>query len=182
MQEKKFIPVIYSRGLIGSCLSATSTCSELASNGNIVFALNHDDGIWDVLTFKPELTNKYLNMRVQECIKLRNLLEDKSFIKNIIGSSIDFDLERITVIGESFGGITAQECCRIDKRFCYFSMLDPGIQFLEMDKLKQGIPNSVDLLLESETVDALALQFKITYKNTEFATSAKEVGSHVFVL
>ena len=58
-------------------------------------------------------------------------------------------------------------------------MLDPGIQFLEMDKLKQDIPNSVGLLLESETVDTLAPQFKITYKNTEFATSAKEVGSHV---
>ena len=82
----EIIPIIISHGLTASRSLYTSLCSELASFGYIVFALDHHDGtccytedqnssnswIFDskMPYFKYEDFNAKLNQRVQEVIAL----------------------------------------------------------------------------------------------------------------
>jgi predicted dienelactone hydrolase len=43
-QSKKFVPLIFSHGIGGSRTLFSSLCKDLASQGHIVYALEHKDG------------------------------------------------------------------------------------------------------------------------------------------
>uniref|UniRef100_A0A1B6M453 1-alkyl-2-acetylglycerophosphocholine esterase n=1 Tax=Graphocephala atropunctata TaxID=36148 RepID=A0A1B6M453_9HEMI len=96
------------------------------------------------------LRNKQLNLRRDECIKALNLLEEinnGNVSNNISNTSIDLsefegqlDLDKVTIMGHSFGGATALLSLSSDCRFKQGVILDGWMFPLKEEKLEVPQP------------------------------------------
>ncbi|KAG7168770.1 Platelet-activating factor acetylhydrolase-like [Homarus americanus] len=113
MAEKKFPVVVFSHGLSANRSIYSTVCSELASHGFVVAAVEH---------------------RVEECIRTLDVLEklNEGKVKNELPSNFDLqqlfgrlDMSQPVMTGHSFGGVTAISTLAKDKRFKIGLALDP---------------------------------------------------------
>ncbi|XP_042222416.1 platelet-activating factor acetylhydrolase-like isoform X2 [Homarus americanus] len=154
MAEKKFPVVVFSHGLSANRSIYSTVCSELASHGFVVAAVEHRDrsgsasftlnekGEKEYILFKPtpldlkeyELRNQQIKIRVEECIRTLDVLEklNEGKVKNELPSNFDLqqlfgrlDMSQPVMTGHSFGGVTAISTLAKDKRFKIGLALDP---------------------------------------------------------
>jgi platelet-activating factor acetylhydrolase len=124
-KEKPLIPIVWSHGRGGSRDIYSGLCSELASQGYIVFALNHQDQSCGYTTtsegqdmfydnrFKPlDLTIRIAQLSIRDR-ELRALVKEiyedhEILVKNkLYFSDVKIATDKIIVGGHSFGGITS---------------------------------------------------------------------------
>ncbi|KAK7077113.1 Platelet-activating factor acetylhydrolase [Halocaridina rubra] len=154
MADKKFPVVVFSHGLSANRSIYGTVCSELASHGFVVAAVEHrdssacasftlnDKGEKEFLLFRPlqpnekeyDLRNQQIKVRVEESIRALNVLEklEKGEITNELPSQFDLqqlkgrlDLSQPIMSGHSFGGGTTICTLAKDKRFKVGVALDP---------------------------------------------------------
>ncbi|OZJ03595.1 hypothetical protein BZG36_03031 [Bifiguratus adelaidae] len=137
---QKFPVMIFSHGLGGNRVIYTAFCTEMASHGFIVCAIEHRDGsascakavgCENLVMYVPPPTTKwgdpsttafriqqlrYRLSEVDQCIQFLRYLNTSnntiqdSLVEHWVGK---LDLENIVVSGHSFGGATALETLRI---------------------------------------------------------------------
>lgn len=154
MAEKKFPVVVFSHGLSANRSIYSTVCTELASHGFVVAAVEHRDrsacatftlseeGEKEYILFKPtpvdvkeyNLRNEQIKIRVEESIRALDVLEkiNNGTVKNDLLSDFDLkqlcgrlDLAQPIMTGHSFGGVTALSTLAKDKRFRLGMALDP---------------------------------------------------------
>lgn len=178
--SKKYIPVIVSHGIGANTTTYASLCTNLASMGYIVFAIEHFDDYHGVFSKNsPQVKFECLEKRVQDCLKARKVMEDKAALKAIFGTDVNFDCSKLTVIGHSYGGSTAVELAKKDERIKHIVLLDPWLLPVKEETLQQGFKNGVGLLLQSESWDGKNPQFEIGKRNKTYVDASKSTGSAV---
>lgn len=124
----KLHPIVFSHGFFADVMSYTAFCRELASYGYIVFSVGHQDGSAmfttdaddNAIFFDSSLEfedmdgkNAQLDIRTNEVIQLKTELgamtNDSELYKQIFGdfTEAQLDMQRFTLSGHSFGGLTA---------------------------------------------------------------------------
>lgn len=141
--QKLLIPVIFSHGLRMNRLLYANVCWELASQGCQVYALDHDDDTcscaysikWGHSIYKPlenfpkpkkieEYWKKVREIRIPEIRELISIIKkDSEVYKNM-------DFDKLTIVGHSFGGVTALESAKEFPEIKYCIALDPWLFFL----------------------------------------------------
>jgi len=141
-KEKKLIPVVFSHGYGASRTLHSSICRDLASQGYIVFTLDHKDGTCcytedksgkgylftnkqDVYDF--ELRKKQIETRVKEVEALIDEIENwKRMRDSLFGKSeVELDFEKLVMAGHSMGGCTSALATSKDPRIKICLTLDP---------------------------------------------------------
>lgn len=134
--------MIFSHG-IGNTLSWFSTiCKDLASQGHIVFCIEHNDRT-ALHTYDEAGNHKYfknldmrdvngavtkLGTRVKE---IDCLISELSFIaKNSLGQEVPLDLDNLTLMGHGFGATTAIVMGGKDERIKKIISYDPWLTSL----------------------------------------------------
>ncbi|XP_045620318.1 platelet-activating factor acetylhydrolase isoform X1 [Procambarus clarkii] len=154
--DRKFGVIIFSHGLSANRSIYSTICSELASHGFIVAAIEHrdrsasasftltDSGEKEYLLFKStsldvkeyQLRNQQIKIRVAESIRALDVLEklNNGTVKNELASNFNLqqlqdhlDLSHPVMTGHSFGGVTAISTLAQDKRFKVGVALDPWL-------------------------------------------------------
>nr|XP_027220091.1 platelet-activating factor acetylhydrolase 2, cytoplasmic-like isoform X1 [Penaeus vannamei]XP_027220092.1 platelet-activating factor acetylhydrolase 2, cytoplasmic-like isoform X1 [Penaeus vannamei] len=162
MAEGKFPIVVFAHGLGANRSIYSTVCSELASHGFAVAAIEHrdssacasftinDKGEKEFILFKAltpgtkeyELRNSQLKVRVKEGIRALDVLEklNKGGVKNDLPSTFDLeqlagrlDLSKPIMAGHSFGGATTLCILAEDKRFTMGVALDPWMFPIKVD-------------------------------------------------
>ena len=133
----------------------------------------HLESFWGVFSAEtPNIKFESLEKRVQDCMTIRKLIDDKAAIKVIFGKEIAFDTDRLTMIGHSYGGATTVEVVKRDNRIKHFVALDPWLFSVKEETLKGGIKDSVGLLLESGSWDKSTPGFEITKRNKQLVEAS----------
>jgi len=142
--KKKLVPVIFCHGSPGDSWNCISTIWELVGNGCIVYSPNFSDG--SAVAYKDEkgrmVTYFFLERDKRDLMLDWMMAEWISDIKEIITHIKNqkeylLDLERLTIIGHSFGGYTSIWASYEfeDIKFCIG--LDPVI-WTRQDEIKAG--------------------------------------------
>ncbi|XP_053646031.1 platelet-activating factor acetylhydrolase isoform X3 [Cherax quadricarinatus] len=173
--DRKFPVIVFSHGLSAHRSIYSTVCTELASHGFFVAAVEHRDrsacasftlnetGEKEYMLFKTtpldmkeyELRNQQIKIRVEESIRALNVLEmlNEGKVKNELSS--DFDLQQLhghldltypIMTGHSFGGVTAISTLAKDKRFKVGVALDPWM-FPIKDEVDNIGPNVTQPLM-----------------------------------
>jgi predicted dienelactone hydrolase len=126
-EQSNYPILIFSHGYGGPNFQNTVLLEELASHGFVIFSLSHP--YESMVTVFPDGTIIYeseavmytnmtnsLNVWTEDTLFLIDQLEkvNNEKIPNIFWNRLD--LERIGVLGHSFGGTTAEEVCLVDPR------------------------------------------------------------------
>lgn len=137
-----FPALIFSHGLVGLRAQNSSTLQELASWGYVVVAVDHTDAA--AVTVFPDgerrgfdlqrlgigtqelesVTSRLLPTWVADQRVVYDQLEQWAADDPLLGGRLD--LERIGSFGHSFGGVTALEVCRVERRCRAAVDLDGG--------------------------------------------------------
>lgn len=154
LKSQKWPVVVFSHGLSANRSIYSTVCSEMASHGFVVAAIEHrdssacasfvlnEDGKRDYILFKTlppgvkeyELRSQQIKVRVNESIRALDALHrlNEGQAKNELPSSFDLqqlndamDLSHPVMSGHSFGGVTAITTLARDKRFKIGVSLDP---------------------------------------------------------
>lgn len=138
----KPLPVIvFSHGFGVPVDMYTAYCTELASHGYVVFCISHTydcplvdfpDGrttgmMQDPKAMSYEALRAFVDENIDTWIADTSFVLDKITEESQAPSSIFYqklDLAHVGVFGHSFGGATAVQCCRRDKRFVAGCSLD----------------------------------------------------------
>lgn len=147
-KDKKMPVVIFSHGIRGHRNIASGLLREMASQGFVVYSLDHNDGT-AASTF-DEKTNE-TNFYAQEDMTDMNLWKERievrcEEIKDVlthihskpkdINNDIEYDLNRIVIVGHGFGGCTALlAASREPNRISHCVMLDPWLFVLHKEIL-----------------------------------------------
>lgn len=135
------VPVaIFSHGIRGHRNIASGLCRELASQGFIVYSLDHNDGTRaSSFDEKTNQTNYYkqedmtdLNLwkeRIEERFEeIKDLLNYIHTKPRDINREVELDLDKVVMIGHGFGGCTALFAAhREQRRISHVVMLDPWL-------------------------------------------------------
>jgi platelet-activating factor acetylhydrolase len=154
LEDVTFPVVIFSHGLAGFRSMYSLICSELASQGYVVFSIEHGDGT--ASTFRVPRTQTYLyysgfpkedelgkriGHRVCEVRVAWSILDQIN--KGEYPTGLEkpdpalylfkgmLDLKKSTIMGHSFGGATAAQICASDSNFQCGISLDPWWTALE---------------------------------------------------
>ncbi|CAL4130997.1 unnamed protein product, partial [Meganyctiphanes norvegica] len=156
LKEGQYPVIVFSHGLSANRSFYSSFCTEMASNGFIVAAVEHRDrsacasfilnegGEKEFLYFKTldpdtkeyELRNQQIKVRVEESIRTLDVLEKLNIggLKDELESGFDLsqlvgrlDLSQVVMSGHSFGGGTTINTLAKDKRFKIGVALDPWL-------------------------------------------------------
>ena len=180
MLDKQQLPVVvFSHGLYGNRTTYSILCTEFASRGWVVFALEHHDGSashsvikgapFDYVKLKKdqdefEMRNKQLAHRTDECISLVEILKkinQGETIENLLNEhknkqiSSDFlksklNFDHAIIAGHSFGGATAIRVSQHMDLFKTAIAYDPWIFPIEKMLLKEP-KRSVPTLINNST-------------------------------
>ena len=138
------MPVIFSHGLRSSGLFHSQLARELASNGGIVFNIDHLDGSaaytetqegkgisFDISKgpFNRTWRAEHAEIRKKEVENLIDEIEQRSFLEKIGFDECNFPkiaLDKLTMTGHSFGGATAVYVAAADPRVKACATLDMG--------------------------------------------------------
>lgn len=139
VKENSIPCIFFSHGLAGNCEVYTKTCMDLASNGFVVVALEHEDGsgsfaksiTGDVVKYqKPpsglnytreeviEFRKPFLQKRENEILNALNFFtrnnnnDDFDFSKDISLILKIIDKEKIFISGHSFGAASSVKICQ----------------------------------------------------------------------
>ena len=148
VEDVKFPVVIFSHGLAGFRSMYSLICSELASQGYVVFSIEHGDGT--ASTFRVPRTKTYIyysgfpkedelgkrtGHRVCEVRVAWSILEQINKGEGLTGLEKPdrmlysfkgmLDLDKSAIMGHSFGGATAAQICASDSNFQCGVSLDP---------------------------------------------------------
>eukprot|EP00357_Protocruzia_adherens_P017470 CAMPEP_0115023132 /NCGR_PEP_ID=MMETSP0216-20121206/32145_1 /TAXON_ID=223996 /ORGANISM="Protocruzia adherens, Strain Boccale" /LENGTH=427 /DNA_ID=CAMNT_0002396311 /DNA_START=620 /DNA_END=1903 /DNA_ORIENTATION=+ len=159
---EKYIPIIYTHGLMGSRRAYTNITKSLSlAKGNfIVFNLEHSDG--SSLVYKtPNLEGYHLYESYDADVKDQKGLSEKeyrsqqleyrhqeiaAFIHKIskIDTQIlpgitggDLDMSKLSLLGHSFGATTAINSSSLDDRIKYVMIFDPWMIPMTQEALKR---------------------------------------------
>ena len=150
-QNSKLPVVIFSHGIRGHRNTSSGLLRELASQGFVVYSLDHNDGT-AASTFdeKTNETNYYakedmtdmnlwkerIEVRYEEIKDVLNHIHSKP---KDINNNIEYDLDRIVIAGHGFGGCTALLTAhRETERISHCVMLDPWLFVLHKEILDDG--------------------------------------------
>ncbi|XP_076042589.1 platelet-activating factor acetylhydrolase-like isoform X2 [Oratosquilla oratoria] len=165
MANEKFPVVVFSHGLSGNRSIYSTVCSELASHGFVVAAIEHRDtsacasftldeeGKQEFVPFRVlkygekeyDLRNQQVKVRVEESIRALDILEKLNLggISNELPSKFDLkqlrgnlDLSQPVMAGHSFGGGTTIFTLAKDHRFKVGVALDPWMFPIKDDASK----------------------------------------------
>ena len=147
--SEKLIPIIFSHGL-GACRhNYASLLTQLASKGYFVISMDHKDEVLKVILDMANVGPEYLEKRVKEARSIIDELSNASgSIGKLFGNKLNLDMSRLTVMGHSFGGVTAYTTAVEDGRIKHCVMIDPWLMVFPFEKLDKKLDCSV-LLLES---------------------------------
>ena len=156
VSKEQFVPVIFSHGLALHRNSNSILCTELASRGHIVFSIDHIEDIKGCAKAKNEsdLVREYQAKRVREVRKLMDILEKGQLLVDVFQTKVPVALDKIILMGHSFGGSTAIATALEDKRVYDCVVIDPWLAVLKKDEeLRRKLTCNL-FLIESETEDA----------------------------
>eukprot|EP00743_Colponemidia_sp_Colp-15_P005641 GILK01006065.1.p1 GENE.GILK01006065.1~~GILK01006065.1.p1 ORF type:complete len:455 (-),score=64.98 GILK01006065.1:109-1473(-) len=158
-----FVPLVFSHGMGGMRTAYTSICQELASYGYIVFVTEHNDGSAGV-TRLPDGTVKFYtppasadtaeqkvfrNAQVKQRVAEVRLLLQYMDDCNRKGSSSEFSgklqMDKVSIVGHSFGAATAIEAAFDEPRFNTCTAMDPWLFPISSKVMEEGL--SVPLLV-----------------------------------
>lgn len=154
LKSQQWPVVVFSHGLGANRSIYSTVCTEVASHGFVVLAVEHRDGsacgsftlseegrrehiLFQSLppeTKEYELRNRQIQVRVQESIRALDALYrlNEGQVTNDLDSSLDLkqfsgslDLSAPVMSGHSFGGVTAITTLARDNRFKIGVSLDP---------------------------------------------------------
>ena len=156
-RERKFPLLIFSHGLYGMRTTYSGIATEFASQGWIVLMMEHQDGsalvsIDDGKIFphrplsnedsKLEFRNHQLNIRVKEVGLLLSWLKSSSLYDCI-------DWDKLVIGGHSFGAATSISSCQTIENFKACLILDPWMEPLTFDVVRNPIRHVPSLVLNS---------------------------------
>lgn len=122
MNNLDLTPVIFLHGLCGSRTSQSGSCRDMASQGFIVFSIDHHDGsayyskrrdgnerIYDNIGFTDaKIRRDQLVIREAEVIELiDDIYEEDFMLRHGFGANTVLNLDKLILGGHSFGGMTA---------------------------------------------------------------------------
>lgn len=178
----RFPVIIYTHGLgtaegRGVRTENTEKMQELSSHGYIVVAVDHTDAYGLVLPPDQLIVGgsafsfNFLNDRLKDVEFLLNYSEQLNASDPIFGGRLDLD--RIGIMGWSFGGGTAGEACRLQDRLKAAVLLDgylgsmPNLlskglakPFLTMNSSSSGLASDNTTLFNKSPKDAYQLSIK----------------------
>ena len=147
--EGKFIPIIMTHG-VGNTMSWFSTiCKDFASQGHIVFSMEHNDET-ALHFYNDNNENKYykqvdmrnINKFIQKLgIRTRELdgliSELVGMTKNQLANDVELDMTKLTIVGHGFGGTTAVTMASKDYRIKKVLTFDPWLPPIK-DEIENG--------------------------------------------
>jgi CubicO group peptidase (beta-lactamase class C family)/predicted dienelactone hydrolase len=174
----KYPVIVFSPGLGTPSQTYLTLVEELASQGYIVVGLNHTD-LPEESFENPENLLATLQQRVADTKFVLNQLEilNKNDPNGILTGRLDLD--RVGILGHSFGGATAAEAMGEDARF------DAGINMdgtFFGDVVTQGLDRPF-MLVNAEstaTFDSTQQQFFDNLHGSAYQVTLKDAGHHNF--
>lgn len=144
LHKQKLPLIIFSHGLTGSPNSYSNLIEHLASHGYIVAAITHAYASEDITLSDGAILKHSINLEGQryplkKAIRefeqelwtgdVRFLLDELEKMQLEATTTIlaAIDLNKIGIIGHSFGGSTATQSCRLDRRFKAGINMDGGL-------------------------------------------------------
>jgi len=153
--------LIFSHGMGSHRGQNTDTLVELASHGYVVASMDHKDAFASVFTGGvivratqwpqcEEFDSSISDYRTHELLFLMDELRRLNTNDALLAGRLD--LERLGLVGKSFGGMTVAEVGRIDARCKAVVLLDAGITLeLPPDLIRLGLQKP--FLSMSSTMD-----------------------------
>jgi len=118
-ESNKFPIMVLSHGIACSKNLYTVFTKEWASQGYIVFCIDHDEEIYCNWRYPEDLVNfkrPLLKVRKDLVRKTLDYVENESNIEELFETQVNIDFERVFMVGHSFGGGTAASVVSEDKR------------------------------------------------------------------
>lgn len=151
LQNKKLPVMIFSHGIRGHRNIASGLCREFASQGFVVYSLDHNDGTAaSCFDEKKMETNYYQQEDMTDMSLWQERLEErfeevKDVLNHIhsrpkdINQDLEYDLDRVVIAGHGFGGCTALFAAhREERRISHCVMLDPWLFVLYKEILENN--------------------------------------------
>lgn len=148
---RKFPIILFSHGIACNRNMYTSFMREWASNGYIVFSVDHEEAIDFPSNFSTQELNAFrlnqVKKRKEALSKVLDyIVKPENFQDLFEDSGIEIDLTKISIVGQSFGGAAAVYTALNDKRVngvCI--LLDPALDCIyEETKGKSlGLPTLI---------------------------------------
>ena len=150
-KNKKLPVMIFSHGVRGHRNIASGFCREFASQGFVVYSLDHNDGTCATrFDEKTNQTNYYMQEDMTDMNLWKERIEERyEEIKDVlnhihskpkeVGNDVEYDLDRVVIAGHGFGGCTALLAAhREERRISHCVMLDPWLFVLYKEILENG--------------------------------------------
>lgn len=146
---KKIPVMIFSHGIRGHRNIASGLCREFASQGFVVYSIDHNDGSgassFDEMTnqtsyyHQEDMTDLNLwKERIEERFEeIKDVLSYMHSKPTDLHSEVQLDLDKVVVVGHGFGGCTALVAAqREQRRISHVVMLDPWLFVLYKEILE----------------------------------------------
>lgn len=174
---KYFPVVVFSHGLGGTYECYSSFVIELASHGYIVLVPLHNDKSASYVEFPDgnithyerlpshklkvgknfefEFRNSQVNHRAQECRVLLDFLHEISSKNEVESAKFSkffnrVDMDKVAIVGHSFGGATSLQVCFTDQRFRCAIALDTWMLPISQEMLETGIKAPLLMIVSEE--------------------------------
>jgi len=135
-ENKKFPVVAFSHGLSANIHLYSVQTKEWASNGFVVFSIDHEEEIYlNPKNYKTsddfmKERSKQLNTRKNTARKVLDLISDANYVQKLFGEQeLALDYNKVFFAGHSFGGASMAELAGEDKRATAgVLLLDPWLE------------------------------------------------------
>lgn len=160
---RKFPVILISHGMACNRNLYTTFAREWASNGYIVFSVDHDENIELPKGYSIKELNAYrfaqVKKRKEAIIRVLDYISNPENIEDFFDKSgIELDLTRVSVVGQSFGGAAAAYTAMADKRIngvCI--LLDPDLESV-YGEMKGKSVNLPLLIIRTQAKEASLLR------------------------
>jgi len=169
--NKGFPVIIFSHGLSANVNMYSIQLKEWASNGFIVFSVDHEEQIYlSLKAFQDymEIRKSQLIYRKQTIIKVLDFVYNNLFIKKLFGNQeIFINRQKVFLAGHSFGGATVSEVSVHDKRVTGgLVLLDPWFEPCNERIYNEEISKPL-LSIRSNQYDKMKITRDFTMKHAE---------------
>ena len=160
---RKFPVILVSHGMACNRNLYTTFAREWASNGYIVFSVDHDEDINLPSGYSAKELKAYrftqVKKRKEAILRVLDYISNADNIQDFFDNSgIELDLTRVSVVGQSFGGAAAAYTAMADKRIngaCI--LLDPDLESV-YEEMKGKSVNLPLLIIRTQSMDASLLR------------------------
>jgi len=162
---KKFPVILVSHGMACNRNLYTTFAREWASNGYIVFSVDHEESIDLPTGYSTKELNAFrfvqVKKRKEAILRVLDYISNPDNIQDFFDNSgTELDLTRVSVVGQSFGGAAAAYTAMADKRIngvCI--LLDPDLESV-YEEMKGKSVNMPLLIIRTQSLDAGILRGK----------------------